>query len=156
MVLPDRLVDQVLALKSTGEWQSGALDQLTLAEFLSSGAYDRHLRGMRLRYRRRRDQLVAALAERAPQVRVSGIAAGLHAVLELPPGTERSILQAARRQGLALESLSRFHDPSAPPASRDALVVAYGTPPDHSFAGALDALLRALLPGEQAGEHAPE
>ncbi|MFG2491387.1 PLP-dependent aminotransferase family protein [Streptomyces caniferus] len=156
MVLPDRLVDPVLALKSTGEWQSGALDQLTLAEFLSSGAYDRHLRGMRLRYRRRRDQMVAALAERAPQVRVSGIAAGLHAVLELPPGTERSILQAARRQGLALESLSRFHDPSAPPASRDALVVAYGTPPDHSFAGALDALLRALLPGEQAGEHAPE
>ncbi|MFG2829021.1 PLP-dependent aminotransferase family protein [Streptomyces sp. NPDC048434] len=148
MVLPDRLVDPVLALKSTGEWQSGALDQLTLAEFLSSGAYDRHLRGMRLRYRRRRDQLVAALADHAPHVRVSGIAAGLHAVLELPPGTEQSILQAARWQGLALEGLSRFHDPTAPPASRDALVVAYGTPPDHSFAGALDALLRALPPGE--------
>ncbi|MGW7491380.1 MocR-like pyridoxine biosynthesis transcription factor PdxR [Streptomyces sp. NPDC054786] len=148
MVLPDRLVDPVLALKSTGEWQSGVLDQLTLAEFLSSGAYDRHLRGMRLRYRRRRDQLVAALADHAPHVRVSGIAAGLHAVLELPPGTEQSILQAARWQGLALEGLSRFHDPTAPQASRDALVVAYGTPPDHSFAGALDALLRALPPGE--------
>ncbi|MFE1766160.1 PLP-dependent aminotransferase family protein [Streptomyces angustmyceticus] len=148
MVLPDRLVDPVLALKSTGEWQSGALDQLTLAEFLSTGAYDRHLRGMRLRYRRRRDQLVAALADRAPQVRASGIAAGLHAVLELPPGTEQSVLRTARRQGLALEGLHRFHDPTAPPATRDALVVAYGTPPDHSFAGALDALLRALPPGE--------
>ncbi|MGW3008480.1 MocR-like pyridoxine biosynthesis transcription factor PdxR [Streptomyces sp. NPDC001219] len=146
MVLPDRLVDPVLALKGTGEWQSGALDQLTLAEFLSSGAYDRHLRGMRMRYRRRRDQLVAALAERAPHVRVSGIAAGLHVVVELPSGTEQSIVQAARRQGLALQGLSRFHDPAAPPATRDALVVAYGTPPDHSFAGALDALLRALPP----------
>ncbi|GES31271.1 PLP-dependent aminotransferase family protein [Streptomyces angustmyceticus] len=148
MVLPDRLVDPVLALKSTGEWQSGALDQLTLAEFLSTGAYDRHLRGMRLRYRRRRDQLVAALADRAPQVRASGIAAGLHAVLELPPGTEQSVLHTARRHGLALEGLHRFHDPTAPPATRDALVVAYGTPPDHSFAGALDALLGALPPGE--------
>ncbi|MEW9520496.1 PLP-dependent aminotransferase family protein [Streptomyces tubercidicus] len=147
MVLPDRLVDPVLALKGTGEWQSGALDQLTLAEFLSSGAYDRHLRGMRLRYRRRRDQLVAALADRAPHVHVSGIAAGLHAVLELPSGTEQSIVQAARWQGLALEGLSRFHDPSAPPAPRDALVVAYGTPPDHSFTNALDALLRTLPPG---------
>ncbi|MEU8681512.1 PLP-dependent aminotransferase family protein [Streptomyces sp. NPDC048611] len=146
MVLPDRLVDPVRALKGTGEWQSGALDQLTLAEFLSSGAYDRHLRGMRMRYRRRRDQLVAALAERAPQVRVSGIAAGLHVVLELPPGTERSVVQAARRQGLALQGLSCFHDPTAPQPARDGLVVAYGTPPDHSFTGALDALLRALPP----------
>ncbi|MFE1174656.1 PLP-dependent aminotransferase family protein [Streptomyces sp. NPDC058773] len=149
MVLPDRLVDPVLALKGTGEWQSGTLDQLTLAEFLSSGAYDRHLRGMRMRYRRRRDQLVAALADRAPHVRVSGIAAGLHAVLELPPGTEQSIVRAARRQGLALRGLSSFHDPTAPQPARDGLVVAYGTPPDHSFANTLDALLRALPPGEE-------
>ncbi|MFB6440740.1 PLP-dependent aminotransferase family protein [Streptomyces sp. NPDC056411] len=148
MVLPDRLVDPLLAVKRTGEWQSGQLEQLTLAEFISSGGYDRHLRGMRLRYRRRRDQLVAALAERAPHVHVSGIAAGLHAVLELPPGTERSIVEAARWQGLALEGLSAFRDPAAPPVPRDALVVAYGTPPDHSFSGVLDALVRALPPGE--------
>ncbi|MFE0188983.1 PLP-dependent aminotransferase family protein [Streptomyces sp. NPDC058989] len=148
MVLPDRLLDPVLALKSAGEWSSGTLEQLTLAEFISSGAYDRHLRGMRLRYRRRRDQLVAALAERAPHVHVSGIAAGLHAVLELPPGTERSIVQAARWQGLALEGLTRFRAPATPTPPRDALVVAYGTPPDHSFTGALDALMRALPPGE--------
>ncbi|MFJ9854596.1 PLP-dependent aminotransferase family protein [Streptomyces sp. NPDC101150] len=148
MVLPDRLVDPVLALKRTGEWQSGSLEQLTLAEFLASGAYDRHLRGMRLRYRRRRDQLVAALAGRAPHIRVSGIAAGLHAVLELPPGTEQSIVQAARWQGLALAGLSFFRAPSAPGAPRDGLVVAYGTPPDHAFTSALEALVRALPPGE--------
>ncbi|AJT64876.1 hypothetical protein T261_3206 [Streptomyces lydicus] len=147
MVLPDRLVDPVLALKRTGEWQSGSLEQLTLAEFLASGAYDRHLRGMRLRYRRRRDQLVAALADRAPHVHVSGIAAGLHAVLELPPGTEQSIVEAARWQGLALEGLNSFRAPSAPGTARDGLVVAYGTPPDHSFAGGLEALVRALPPG---------
>ncbi|MCB5909532.1 aminotransferase-like domain-containing protein [Streptomyces pinistramenti] len=151
MVLPDRLVDPVLAVKSTGDWQSGSLDQLTLAEFLSSGAYDRHLRGMRLRYRRRRDALVAALAAHAPHVRVSGIAAGLHAVLELPPGTEQSIVEAARWQGLALEGLSRFRDPAATEPARDGLVVAYGRPPDHSFAGVLDALLRALPPQPAAG-----
>ncbi len=144
MVLPDRLVDKVLAVKETGEWQSGSLDQLTLAEFLSSGAYDRHLRGMRLRYRRRRDQLVAALTEHAPHVRISGIAAGLHAILELPPGTEQSILQTARRQGLALHGLSFYTDPAATAVSRDALVVGYGTPPDHSFANVLEALVGAL------------
>ncbi|WFB08976.1 PLP-dependent aminotransferase family protein [Streptomyces sp. LX-29] len=142
MVLPDRLVDEVLTLKATGEWPQGALDQLTLAEFIDSGAYDRHVRGMRLRYRRRRDQLVAALAERAPHIRVSGIAAGLHAVLELPPGTERSVIQGAAWHGLALDGLSAFR--YGDEGGRDALVFAYGTPPDHAFAGALDALCRVL------------
>ncbi|MEE1756144.1 MocR-like pyridoxine biosynthesis transcription factor PdxR [Streptomyces sp. SP18CS02] len=143
MVLPEDLVPEVLAAKGAVDWASSALDQLTLAEFISSGAYDRHVRGMRLRYRRRRDQLVAALAERAPDVRVSGIAAGLHAVLELPPGTEQSVVQAAAWQGLALQGLDRFRHPSVR-RGRDALVVGYGTPTDSAWAGALDALCRVL------------
>lgn len=149
LVLPEHLVGDVLALKRTGEWGSGVLDQLTLAEFITSGAYDRHVRAMRLRYRRRRDQLVTALAEHAPHVSVTGIAAGLHAVLELPPGTERTVLQAAAWNGLALEGLTRFRHPDAPagPGAADGLIVTYGTPPDHVFTGALDALCRALSTG---------
>ncbi|QGV78952.1 PLP-dependent aminotransferase family protein [Streptomyces ficellus] len=143
MVLPEGLVDDVLAAKGGSDWTSSALDQLTLAEFIRSGAYDRHVRGMRLRYRRRRDQLVAALAERAPGIRVSGIAAGLHAVLELPPGTERTVVQAAAWHGLAVNGLDRFRHPDVPPG-RDALVVGYATPTDSAWSGALEALCRAL------------
>ncbi|MFD7170109.1 MocR-like pyridoxine biosynthesis transcription factor PdxR [Streptomyces violascens] len=142
MVLPEHLVDEVVQAKG-GEWANGSLDQLTLAEFIRSGAYDRHVRGMRLHYRRRRDQLVTALAERAPEARVSGIAAGLHALVELPPGTERSIIRAATWQGLALEGLSRYRHPELAP-ERDALVVGYGTPSDSGWAGALDALCNVL------------
>ncbi|MFD7547087.1 PLP-dependent aminotransferase family protein [Streptomyces sp. NPDC059816] len=145
MVLPGRLVAEVTADKGPG-WACGALDQLTLAEFLTSGAYDRHVRAMRLRYRRRRDQLVAALAERAPDVKVTGIAAGLHAVLELPPGTERSVLQAAARQGLSLCGLGMFRHPEAVTHRQpDALVVGYGVPSDSAWPGTLDALC-AVLP----------
>ncbi|MEU7280233.1 PLP-dependent aminotransferase family protein [Streptomyces sp. NPDC045431] len=143
MVLPEALVGEVAEAKGPIDWASGALDQLTLAEFISSGAYDRHVRSMRLRYRRRRDQLVAALAERAPHIRVSGIAAGLHAVLELPPGTERSVVQAAAWQGLALQGLDGFRHPGVE-RTRDGLVVGYGTPTDSAWAGALDALCRVL------------
>ncbi|MFJ6944059.1 PLP-dependent aminotransferase family protein [Streptomyces wuyuanensis] len=143
MVLPEALVSEVVAAKGESDWASGTLDQLTLAEFISSGAYDRHVRAMRLRYRRRRDQLVDALAERAPDIRVSGIAAGMHAVLELPPGTEGAIVQAAAWQGLAVSGLGRFHHPSTPPGP-DALVVGYGTPADSAWSGALDALCRVL------------
>ncbi|MEU0808902.1 PLP-dependent aminotransferase family protein [Streptomyces sp. NPDC005970] len=146
MVLPDHLVDEVLAIKGEREAWASALDQLTLADFIESGGYDRHIRNMRQRYRRRRDQLVAALAERAPHIRVSGVAAGLHAVLELPPGTERSAVQAAAWQGLALEGLAGYRHPDAAGPPRDGLVVGYATPPDHAFAGALDALCRGLPP----------
>lgn len=143
MVLPRGLVGEVAAEKSVSGAVSGSPDQLTLAEFIASGAYDRHVRAMRLRYRRRRDQLVAALAERAPGIEVSGIAAGLHAVLELPPGAERSVIQAAAFQGLALDGLARYRHPDAP-AARDALVIGYGSPSESAWAGALDALCRVL------------
>ncbi|MFF3288129.1 PLP-dependent aminotransferase family protein [Streptomyces sp. NPDC003023] len=143
MVLPQELVGEVLEAKGDVDWVSSALDQLTLAEFIASGAYDRHVRGMRLRYRRRRDQLVRRLAEHAPGIRVSGIAAGLHAVLELPPGTEGAAVRAAAWQGLAVETAGRFRHPDVPPG-RDALVVGYATPSDSAWSGALDALCRAL------------
>lgn len=141
MVVPPGLLEEVLAAKGMGDWTSSALDQLTLAEFITSGAYDRHVRGMRLRYRRRRDELVAAVAGR---VGVSGIAAGLHAVLDLPAGTERSVIQAAAWQELSLEGLSAFRHPEAPLPPREALVVGYGTPSDSAWTPTLAALAAAL------------
>ncbi|MFJ7771683.1 PLP-dependent aminotransferase family protein [Streptomyces sp. NPDC097107] len=142
LVLPPSLVEE--ALDGMAGRTPGVLDQLTLAEFLGSGDYDRHVRAARLRYRRRRDALVAALAERAPDVRVTGIAAGLHAVLQVPPGTEQQAVRAAAWNGLAVHGLSTFRHPDAAVSPLDALVVGYGTPPDHAWAGALDALCRAL------------
>lgn len=145
LVLPPGLVDEVLAAKGYAD-SCGALDQLTLAEFLASGAYDRQVRLMRLRYRRRRDELVATLARRAPSVRVGGIAAGLHAVLLLPPGTEGEVLRAAAWHGLGVQGLSWFRHRGADSSAGapDGLVIGYGRPPDHAWQSALDRLCRCL------------
>lgn len=143
MVLPPALVEEVTAAKG-GTDTCGVLDQLTLAEFLTSGAYDRHVRASRLRYRRRRDALVRALAEEAPHLEVTGIAAGLHVLLRLPPGTEQSVVQAATWQGLAVHGLTFFRHETTPTPPPDALVIGYGTPPDHAWTGALEALCRVL------------
>ena len=147
MVLPAALVPEIVAAKGYVEWSS-ALDQLTLAEFIASGAYDRHVRSMRLRYRRRRDQLVAALAQRAPGVRVTGIAAGLQAVLELPRGTERSVVQAAACQGLAVSGMAEFRYEVAGSgwqlSEQDALVIGYAAPSDSAWAGTLNALCTVM------------
>ena len=147
MVLPEELVPEIVAAKGYVEWSS-TLDQLTLAEFIASGAYDRHVRSMRLRYRRRRDELVAALAQRAPDIRVTGMAAGLQAVLELPRGTERSVVQSAARQGLAVSGMAEFRYEVADSGWRlpeqDALVVGYAAPSDSAWAGTLDALCKVM------------
>ncbi|WKD34970.1 PLP-dependent aminotransferase family protein [Streptomyces xanthophaeus] len=140
LVLPDQLRDQVLAAKGLRESWASTLDQLALADFIECGAYDRHVRRMRLRYRNRRDQLAAVLAARAPEVRVTGISAGLHAVLELPPGRESPALAAAHAAGLALDGLSSYQHPADPAPPREGLVVGYATPPDSAFTRALGVL----------------
>ena len=150
MVLPEELVPEIVAAKGHVDWSS-ALEQLTLAEFIASGAYDRHVRSMRLRYRRRRDQLLAALAQEAPDVRVTGLAAGLQAVVELPRGSEHSVVQAAARRGLAVSGLAEFRYEATGTGwqlpLRDALVVGYAAPSDSAWPGALDALCTVLRQG---------
>ncbi|MFE6827474.1 PLP-dependent aminotransferase family protein [Streptomyces sp. NPDC057690] len=155
MVLPERYVDGVLAAKGEREAWASTLDQLSLADLIASGAYDRHVRRMRQRYRARRDRLVEALSAQAPHVEVTGVAAGLHAVLRLPPGTERSALKAAAWQGVALDGLAAFRHPATDMAPQDGLVVGYATPPEHAYAAALDALCRILPPPDGRRGPAP-
>ena len=65
------------------------------------------------------------------------------------PGTEAAVLRAAARQGLAVDGLTpRHRHAGAVAAPLDALVVGYGTPPDHAWSGALDALCAALPLGD--------
>jgi GntR family transcriptional regulator/MocR family aminotransferase len=147
MVVPEHLLPDVALAKGRVDGVS-VLEQLTLAEFISSGAFDRHVRSRRQSYRRRRDQLVAALALRAPAVRVSGIAAGLQAVLELPRGTEGRVLEAAGRRGLLVSRMADFHHGPAcaedrhdgQQLRREAIVVNYATVSDSAWENALDAL----------------
>ena len=135
LVVPGALLDPVLGARAHGDWPS-AIDQLTLAELIASGGYDRHVRRMRIAYRRRRDRLVATVE------RVTGIDAGLHAVVELDDD-EADVVARARRLDLIVEGLDgyRFGSERRGPA----LVVGYGTPPEHAFDGALGRL-RELLP----------
>jgi GntR family transcriptional regulator / MocR family aminotransferase len=139
LVVPPRLLDAVAAQLTAGP---SALDQLTLAEFIDSGRYDRQIRRTRLAYRRRRDRLAAALRQRGRHV--TGIAAGLHAVLELPQASiERQLIARASQHGLALEGLDGFRAPGAS-ADRAGLVIGYGHPPEHAYTTALARLVAVL------------
>ncbi|MEU8610245.1 PLP-dependent aminotransferase family protein, partial [Actinoplanes sp. NPDC048791] len=133
IAVPPALLDAVIAAKRLSGGGAGVLEQLTLATFMAGGGYDRHIRRSRLRYRKRRDLLVAALAGHAS---VTGIAAGLHALVPVPD--EAAVIARAAERGLALHGLGHFRAPDGPAA--DGLVIGYARPADHAFAGALEAL----------------
>lgn len=144
MVLPDDLMDDVIAAAGGHQFYVNAIDQLTMADFITRRQYDRHIRRMRARYRRRRDALVAALA--GFDVGVSGLPAGLHLLLTLPDGAEHVVLRRAGEADVALAGLSRLRHPlaAADTPHRDGIVVNFGAPAEHSFAAAVDALCGAL------------
>jgi len=74
--------------------------------FIDRGELDRHLRRMRLRYRQRRETLLAALARELPGWRSRG-GDGLHVLIRLPADLdEPSLLAAAARRDVGVEGLS--------------------------------------------------
>ncbi|GAA1795583.1 PLP-dependent aminotransferase family protein [Agromyces lapidis] len=102
------------------------LEQTALARFIESGDLERHLRAARGRFKRRRAALLAALARELPELEVTGIAAGMHAVLALPPNVRASeVVVAAAESGIAVSDLARYRATGAQ-ASPEALVVGYG------------------------------
>ncbi|POH64400.1 GntR family transcriptional regulator [Cryobacterium zongtaii] len=144
-VIPERLLPAVTIAKGRVDTVS-VLDQLIFTEFVSSGGFDRHVRSRRHSNRSRREQLVATLAEQAPDVRVLGMPAGLQAALLLPEGTEALTFQAAARQGLAVSGLSQFRHPQVARKSRwsDGLVVNFSAVSDSSWPSVLQTLASVM------------
>ncbi|HEY7325538.1 MAG TPA: PLP-dependent aminotransferase family protein [Streptosporangiaceae bacterium] len=143
LVLPAGLLDAVGTAKSAAGRLSSSLDQLALAELIRSGGYDRQVRRARLAYRRRLDLLRGALTRHVPEVRVTGIAAGLHAVVALPAGvTETEVVARAAARGLAVQGLADFR--AGEQEAGPALVVGYAKPPPHAFSAAVARLCASL------------
>ena len=115
LLCPADLVDPVADLKVRTDRGSPGLDQLVLARLIESGRFDRHLRRMRRAYAARREVLVRTLAERAPAVGLTGLAAGFHAVAHLPADTaEQDVIQAARSRSVRLYGMSIWRADHAP------------------------------------------
>jgi GntR family transcriptional regulator/MocR family aminotransferase len=125
LALPAQLVDEVARVKFTADRGSPALDQLALADFLDRGELDKHLRKTRQIYRSRRDELVTALREHAPELRVRGVAAGLHLLVEFPHVVdEQRIVEAAAKHSIRVVASRSFRTERKDQPK--ALVLGYG------------------------------
>jgi GntR family transcriptional regulator/MocR family aminotransferase len=109
VLAPPALSGAVAAEKLLSDRGTSGLDQLALAALLRSGRYDRHLRKMRGVYARRRTTLIGALGRHAPGVRLTGLAAGFHAVAHLPEtADEDAVVAEALRRSVGLYGMAPF------------------------------------------------
>ena len=123
LIPPRELLEPLAEAKLLADRGSPILDQLTFADFLSRGEFDRHLRRMRPVYRSRRDALLGALAQYLPDLEPTGIAAGLHLVAWLPQDLdEATVITAASREGVAVAGVTPYR---LSPTPRGGLIFGY-------------------------------
>ena len=118
VVAPVAIAEDVTAAKLVADRGTPGLDQVALATLIESGRHDRHLRRMRAEYSTHRNALVESLAAHAPHLRLTGLAAGFHAIAHLPDGAdEQHIIGQARTRSVGIYGMSIYrstHDTEPP------------------------------------------
>ncbi|SNT14986.1 GntR family transcriptional regulator / MocR family aminotransferase [Actinoplanes regularis] len=123
-----------------------ALDQTALAYLIESGRFDRHLRRMRTLYAARRETLAAAVEADLPGLRLSGLAAGCHAVLKLPPNmSEAKVVAGARARSVIVRGLNDYRLTSE--GAAPALVLGFGNTSESRIRAGVRALAEELTTG---------
>ncbi len=142
MLTPSWLGWPLISVKAIEDRGSEAIGQLALNDFIARGELDRHIRRMRLRYQRRREALIEALALHLPRARVEAGAAGLYELATLPEDVdEPALVSAAASRGVGLEGLAlhRFR-PTGPPG----LVLGFASLPEPAIAQSIRLVGEAL------------
>jgi GntR family transcriptional regulator/MocR family aminotransferase len=150
IVCPPSISTAIAEQKQASDRGSPTLDQLALASLIESGRYDRHLRRMRVVYAARRAALVEALEREAPEVRLSGLAAGFHAVAHLPGAlAEPDVIALAAGRSVGLYGMSTHRSDHVTTPTQ--LVLGFGNLSErdiHAGIAAIADLLGAVSRGE--------
>lgn len=143
MAAPTEVTSALADAQLEGSGGFTGLNGHVFARLLLSGSYERHIQRCRRDYRRRRDALVEAISAELPQLRVLGIAGGLHLTLQLPPGCDTDrVAKTARSEGIDVRPLSYYAH--TPIKQAPGLVMGYGRLPLPSVPGVVGALARAM------------
>ncbi len=111
LIAPKSLVPAFTAAKWLSDLHSAALEQQTLAEFISTGMYERHLRRLRRRNTARRQALLEAIHTfLGNRVEVTGEGAGAQIVLWPKKRiSEQTTIEKAAKQGVGIYGISHCY-----------------------------------------------
>ena len=111
-----RAVDGLLALKHATDLSGSLILQAAVAEFVSSGEYDAHLKRLRAALRERRDVLLDSLEKALPDtVRWTVPEGGYQIWVELPEDIDtRALLREGQNAGVLFAPGYQFHHDGRP------------------------------------------
>jgi GntR family transcriptional regulator/MocR family aminotransferase len=155
IVAPPWAREPLVTAKRIADGGTPALTQAALAEFITAGHLDRHVRRMRQIYAARRHTLLDGLRRELAQwlAPVESLA-GLHlATLCRQPLDVPDLVQRARQAGVGILSLQTYSlgKPATP-----GLIFAYGAIDEPAIAEALPRLRRVYARCLRAAQHSPK
>ncbi|MBQ7871369.1 MAG: PLP-dependent aminotransferase family protein [Oscillospiraceae bacterium] len=119
-------------------------EQHTLARFIASGDYERHINRLRKRYRDKRSAILDMIAASplGPRCSIIEESAGTHLLLRLRTrATDAALKEAAAARGLGLRFLGEYH---ARPTDSGSLILNYACLPLEALPPALETLAELL------------
>jgi len=110
LIVPESLVPAFTSAKWLCDRHTATLEQETLAEFISTGMYERHLRRIRRRNTAHREALLDAIRKYlGDRVEVTGDGAGAHVVLWPSKRiSENAVIEKAASRGVGIYGVSRY------------------------------------------------
>ena len=149
LALPARLVPAITDARRDLGQPVGLVAQQAIASYLEAGALRLHTQRMRNRYRRRRAQVVAALAD-VPGARVYPMDGGLHAVVQTRR-PEAELVEALAHAGVRVSPLSEYWSGRS---TRSGIVFGFGATSEADLATALK-LIASEVKGHPGADHKP-
>jgi GntR family transcriptional regulator/MocR family aminotransferase len=111
LIAPKSLVPAFTSAKWLCDRHTATLEQETLAEFIATGMYERHLRRIRRRNTAHREALLDAIHKYlGDRVEVTGDGAGTHIVLwPTQRIAENKVIEQAASRGVGIYGISRYY-----------------------------------------------
>jgi GntR family transcriptional regulator/MocR family aminotransferase len=114
--------------------------QSAIAHYIQAGGLARHITRARREYAHRRELLLERLGAR-PDVLISALDGGLHAVLRFQGKDACQLADEALRRGVRMATLAAYYVERQP---ENGLVIGYGAPSDLQLTKALDTIAELL------------
>lgn len=144
MILPPHLMDRFNRELGFYSCSVSNIDQLTLAAFMESGQFDRHVNRMRRLYRASRDAAIDVLGSHGLERIIEGQDAGLHFLLNLPDkkGLAAEIADQLRQEDVAIRPLNWYC--SSRQSTKEALIVNYASLSPEQAAEGMNIVAKAI------------
>ena len=115
MVLPDELAERFYRELSFYSCTVSNFEQYTLAQFMNSGAFEKHINRLRNYYQQKRDRILEAFLQGALKTKIKILEedAGVHFLMKVDTNlSEEEFLDKMKSKGIKLAALSSYYHSS--------------------------------------------